>query len=229
MLNLKSVVTSVVKLVWISDASVRFEGTLEVTQGSSCSKQKSTLGSDQVVHGFIRLGLEISKDGGSTMPLGPCCFLSSEWKMLSLNPDWTSPVLPSLILLPRRTVKSLALLALSSCWPPPGYPYGWAKGSNCFPPATGCASVGTAQRAVGFPPASCLTDPRSSEKLGLMFLSLRQPAAQVSFTTGSLFWEVGDITEVCGTQSQGFCKQGNGNNPCEISHVNFTAGGGRGN
>lgn len=197
--------------------------------GQLLLKAESALGSDQVVHGFIHLGLEISKDGGSTMPLGPWFFLSSGWKMLSLNPDWTSPVLPSLILLPRRTVKSLALLALSSCWPPQAIPT--AEQRAVIASLQLLPVLLSAQPSVLLPflAASRLTDPRSSEKPGLIFLSLRQPAAHVSFTTGSLFWEVGDITEVCGTQSQGFCKQGNGNNLCEISHVNFTAGGGRGN
>lgn len=108
---------------------------------------------------------------------------------------------PHLILLPCSTVTSLALLALSPAeLPPPGDPCVWGKGSHCFPPAPGCASLGTAQHAVGSP--CCLTfnlpKERSCVKLGLTFLSLRHPAAYLlyhgKFIHGSqgYYWSLWD-------------------------------------
>lgn len=93
--------------------------------------------------------------------------------------------------------------------PPPRLYPRLRKGQNYFPPATSCAAVGTAQRAAGSPRCLAFNLPKTGSrvKLGLIFLSLRHPAARVSLTMGGLFWEVRDIRDTCATQSLGFGKQ----------------------
>lgn len=121
------------------------------------------------------------------MFLGPRCdvFLSFEWKMFSLCLDWTISISPSHPPAMQHCEEPgfAGSVFLLNSLPPPGYPCIWGEGSHCFPPAPGCASVGTAQHAVGFP--CCLTfnlpKARSCVKLGLTFLSLRHPAARLLY------------------------------------------------
>lgn len=127
-----------------------------------------------------------------------------------------------------------ALWRTCLCWlclpaelpPPPGYPCVWGKGSHCFPPAPGRASVGTAQHAVGFP--CCLTfnlpKARSCVKLGLTFLSLRHPAAHLLYHE-VYSWKSGILLKLIAHRAKISESKGNRNNPCEIPRVKFSAGG----
>ena len=158
------------------------------------------------------------------MSLGPCCFLTSKWKNVFLvsrlnHPCFTVSHPPAMQC--REEPGSAGSVLLLT---PPGYPCGWGKGSNRFPPATGCASV---QRAAGFPRWLTFNLPKKQCKIGTNFSVPQTPRSPcllyhrkfIRYYYSSL-WRT----------KLSVCKQREWkNNPCEISHINFTAGGVRGN
>lgn len=166
--------TSVVKLVWIIAASVRTEGTSEVIQGNSCSKQDQHWSRSRV---FRALFSQVSKPLRMEDP-------PRFWVPAAMFILWVKNVF--LVSRPNHFYSTISHPpAMQHCeepgsagfvflLTPPGYPYGWGKGRSCFPPATGCASVGTDLLTVVFPRclAFNLPNTRSSAKLGLVFLSL---------------------------------------------------------
>lgn len=105
--------TSVVKLVQIIGASVRLEGSLGVIQGSKQDQQWSHNWLPGALFGWVHMPPKME----SCFCVPTVMFFISEWTVFSLCLDWTISISPSHPPAMQK-VKSLALLALSSCWTP---------------------------------------------------------------------------------------------------------------
>lgn len=215
-------------LVWIIAASVRTEGTLEVIQGNSCSKQDQHWGRTRV---FRALFSQVSKPLRMEDP-------PRFWVPAAVFILWVKNVF--LVSRPNHFYSTVSH--------PPATQHCEEPGSAGFvflltPPQVtptaeeraGAASLqllwAQPSSLLSFLAASHLTCPiQEAVRNWDRFFCLSDIQQPVS----PLPWEVysgksGILLKLTAHEAKVSVSKGNGNNPCEIPHINFAAGGFRGN
>lgn len=198
-----------------SGASVRWEGSLQVIQGSKQDQHWSHSRLSRALFSWVQMPPKMESCFWVPLviffyPLSEKCFPCV----------WIEPFLFHHL---SSCVKSLVLLALSSCWTSPlRLSLCLRKGQSLLSSSSWLCSVGTAQHAAGFP--CCLTfnlpKVRGYVKLGLTFLSFRHPAAHLLYHGRFIHRSQGCYWSLWHTEARFQKAKGT-----EITHVNFSAGG----